>query len=110
MVYEEEDFQPMQYGFHLSPDISEQRMVGMLREVEEELHRKTRTKPNDTAQALFARIKFLRMFLQILMTFRKTEDQSNSPPDCNRLLTTCSEMLLIVEKTICLGTISEDRE
>lgn len=44
MVYEEEDFQPMQYGYHIFPDISEQRMIGMLREVEEDLHRKTRMK------------------------------------------------------------------
>jgi hypothetical protein len=44
MVYEEEDFQPMQYGYHLNPDISEQRIIGMLREVEEELHRKIRSK------------------------------------------------------------------
>lgn len=42
MVYEEEDFQPMQYGYHLNPDVSEQRIIGMLREVEEELHRKMR--------------------------------------------------------------------
>lgn len=44
MVYEEEDFQPMQYGYHLNPDISEQRIIGMLREVEEELHRKIRSR------------------------------------------------------------------
>lgn len=47
MVYEEEDFQPMQYGFHLNPDISEQRMIGMLREVEEELHKKARNKQSE---------------------------------------------------------------
>lgn len=44
MVYEEEDFQPMQYGYHLNPDISEQRILGMLREVEDELFKKTRLK------------------------------------------------------------------
>lgn len=30
----------MHYGYHLNPDISEPRMIGMLREVEEDLHRK----------------------------------------------------------------------
>lgn len=45
MVYEEEDFQPMQYGYHLNPDISDQRILGMLREVEDELYKKTRIKP-----------------------------------------------------------------
>lgn len=47
MVYEEEDFQPMQYGYHLNPDISEQRILGMLREVEEELYKKTRLKQQE---------------------------------------------------------------
>lgn len=44
MVCEEEDFQPMQYGYRLSPDVSEQRIIGMLREVEEDLHKRTRMK------------------------------------------------------------------
>lgn len=44
MVYEEEDFQPMQYGYHLTPDISEQRIIAMLREVEEDYQKRTRTK------------------------------------------------------------------
>lgn len=46
MVYEEEDFQPMQYGYHLNLDVSEQRIIGILREVEEELHRKTHNSYN----------------------------------------------------------------
>lgn len=44
MVYEEEDFQPMQYGYHLNPDISDQRIIGMLREVEEDYQKRTRAK------------------------------------------------------------------
>lgn len=48
MVYEEEDFQPMQYGYHLNPDISEQRILGMLREVEDELNKKTRLKHQES--------------------------------------------------------------
>lgn len=110
MVYEEEDFQPMQYGYHLNPDISEQRMIGMLREVEEELHRKTRSNPNDMTQALYARIKFLRVFLQVLMSLKKIDDQPSSLPDCPRLMVTCSEMLTIVQETVCLGIRSADRK
>lgn len=52
MVYEEEDFQSMQYGYHLNPDISEQRMIGMLRDVEEELHRRTRPKQDNVSIVL----------------------------------------------------------
>lgn len=109
MVYEEEDFQPMQYGYHLNPDISEQRMIGMLREIEEDLHRKTRSKPNHGTHALHARIKFLRVFLQVLISFRK-EDQLPTLPDCQRILTTCSEMLYIIKDTVCLGVRNDDRK
>lgn len=42
LVYEEEDFQPVQYGYHLNPDISESRMIGMLKEVEEDLNKRLR--------------------------------------------------------------------
>lgn len=38
MVFEEEDFQLGMYGYRLSPDVSDQRTVGMLREVESELN------------------------------------------------------------------------
>lgn len=31
MVYEEEDFQSLQYGYRLNPDISEQRVIGKLK-------------------------------------------------------------------------------
>lgn len=107
MVYEEEDFQPMQYGYHLNPDISEQRMIGMLREVEEDLHRKLRSKHTDQTQAVFARIKFIRVFLQVLISFRK-EDQLPCIPDCQRLLTTSNDMLYIIQDTVYLGIKSND--
>lgn len=104
MVYEEEDFQPMQYGFHLSPDISEQRMIGMLREVEEELHKKTRNKQGEPEmQAIFARIKFVRIYLQVLNTLRKEEQQQNSLNDCQRLLSSALEMLQVMKDTVGLG-------
>ncbi len=38
MVFEEEDFQLAMYGYRLAPDITEQRTIGMLREVETELN------------------------------------------------------------------------
>jgi hypothetical protein len=48
LVFEEEDFQPMVYGYRLVPDVSEPRTMGMLKEVEEELHRRIRSKPSDS--------------------------------------------------------------
>ena len=35
----------MQYGYRLIPDVSEQRTIGMLREVEEDLSRRLRHRP-----------------------------------------------------------------
>lgn len=51
LVFEEEDFQPMVYGYRLIPDVSEPRTVGMLKEVEEELHRRTRSKLSDSCSS-----------------------------------------------------------
>lgn len=48
LVFEEEDFQPSIFGYSLSPDINEQRVVAMLREAEDELNRKIRSKPADS--------------------------------------------------------------
>lgn len=45
LVFEEEDFQPTLYGYHLTPDVNEQRALSMLREVEDEFSRKLRSKP-----------------------------------------------------------------
>lgn len=106
MVYEEEDFQPMQYGYHLNPEISEQRLIGMLREIEEDLDRKTRSKPDHEIHALFGRIKFLRTFLQILISFRKEDQPAIS--ECHRLLGSCLDMLYIIQDTINIGITSED--
>merc|ERR1719339_776673 len=47
-VYEEEDFQPLTYGFRLCQDVTEQRCIAGLREAEEVLGREVRrTKPKD---------------------------------------------------------------
>ncbi|CAH1256461.1 unnamed protein product [Diabrotica balteata] len=109
MVYEEEDFQPMQYGYHLNPDISQQRMIGMLREVEEDLYRKNRSNPDPETHALFARIKFLRLFLQVLISMFKKDEQPVIS-ECNRLLTNCLDMLHIMQKTMHMGIISKDSD
>ncbi|CAH1285825.1 unnamed protein product [Diabrotica balteata] len=107
MVYEEEDFQPMQYGYHLNPDISQQRMIGMLREVEEDLHKKNRINPDEETHALFARIKFLRLFLQVLISMFKKDEQPVIS-ECTRLLVNCLDMLHIVQKSVDKGVTSED--
>lgn len=46
MVFEEEDFQLAMYGYRLNPEISEQRICGLLRDVEAELNEMIHTKSN----------------------------------------------------------------
>lgn len=53
---------------------------------------------------LFARIKFIRIFYQVLICLlSKKDDQTNLMVDCNRLLTTASDMLFIMSNTVDLG-------
>lgn len=51
LVFEEEDFQPMMYGYKLKPDVSESRAIGMLKEVEDDLQKKMRNKSSDANQS-----------------------------------------------------------
>ncbi|KAL4716548.1 hypothetical protein ACJJTC_010212 [Scirpophaga incertulas] len=81
-VFEEEDFQPMGYGYRLgsnpqsgnaydaSLDVSEQKCIALLREQEDVLNKKARVNeedPHNLWSALAARIRFTRMFYQALL-------------------------------------------
>ncbi|PNF30562.1 N-alpha-acetyltransferase 35, NatC auxiliary subunit [Cryptotermes secundus] len=109
LVFEEEDFQPMVYGYRLIPDVSEPRTMGMLKEVEEELHRRTRSKPSDSCLsdehedvvALYSRIKFMRLLYQALVCLGRREQPGLG--DCHRLLGSCSELLVTMQKTVNRG-------
>ncbi|XP_071449323.1 N-alpha-acetyltransferase 35, NatC auxiliary subunit [Hetaerina americana] len=116
MVFEEEDFQPMAYGYRLVPDISEARALGMLREVEEDLHRRLKgtrarmaesrdaltQREHEDLLALYSRIKFTRMLYQALLALGQKREQS-SLSDCQRFLAGCTEVLLILQKTTYRG-------
>ena len=56
MVFEEEDFQLAMYGYRLNPEVSEQRVIGMLREVETELNETIHSSSN--APAVEVRVCF----------------------------------------------------
>ncbi|XP_065172389.1 N-alpha-acetyltransferase 35, NatC auxiliary subunit-like [Atheta coriaria] len=95
MVYEEEDFQGMQYGYYLYPDVSEQRVVGMLHEVEEELDKEARALYSNGAQsmevqaeeivAIYSRIKFVRVLYQTLLLFvHKRDEHLSVTPEVQR--------------------------
>ncbi|KAG8228326.1 hypothetical protein J437_LFUL009371 [Ladona fulva] len=127
MVFEEEDFQPMAYGYHLVPDVSESRAIGMLKEVEEDLQRRARASrvasccsrtnstetknPDDVKEAddlvsLFARIKFTKMLYQAMLALGPKREQS-SLSDCQKYLTVCTEALEIIQRTTDRGVKPE---
>lgn len=45
----------MQYGYYLLPEISEQRMSGMLREIEEELSKKLKSSSANVSLFIYCR-------------------------------------------------------
>jgi len=48
VVFEEEDFQTMSYGYKLKPEVSEAKSVALLKDVEDELYKKIRIKNQDS--------------------------------------------------------------
>ncbi|XP_078490210.1 LOW QUALITY PROTEIN: N-alpha-acetyltransferase 35, NatC auxiliary subunit-like [Ciona intestinalis] len=116
-VFEEEDFQTLTYGFKFANSLTQMRVVGMLKEGEDEVGRMIRvsksqqSKSDDATslQAVLARLKFLRLFIQLLAPFG---DKEKEVLQANRkLFNQLSEQLDIIDKTTGLGlptTTSED--
>ncbi|KAG7310892.1 hypothetical protein JYU34_003724 [Plutella xylostella] len=117
-VFEEEDFQPMGYGYRLgsnpqmgvtncdpSQEVNEQKCIAMLREQEEELNKKARSAGDESTDCwtgLAARIRLTRMLYQALLLITRRDSQAGA--DCVALLNGCSEMMKVVLKTAPLGT------
>ncbi|KAK6630155.1 hypothetical protein RUM44_005709 [Polyplax serrata] len=109
LVFEEEDFQPMTYGYKLKPDVAETRAVGMLKEVEDDIQKKMRSKSSESSQsekqeeltALYARIKFFRLFYQVLLSLNKKESVNGR--ESQKLLSSCLDALGIMHKTVDKG-------
>nr|KAF7417202.1 hypothetical protein H0235_011733 [Vespula pensylvanica] len=116
LVFEEEDFQSLTYGYRLQQDITEQKTISMLREVEEELHKKSRIKPVDVESekeyndglALYARIRFTKMFYQTLSLMGRKEQLQQNLVDCQRLLSNCSDMIQVMIKTVNRGEKADE--
>uniref|UniRef100_H2ZHX8 N-alpha-acetyltransferase 35, NatC auxiliary subunit n=2 Tax=Ciona savignyi TaxID=51511 RepID=H2ZHX8_CIOSA len=115
-VFEEEDFQTLTYGFKFAGQVSPMRAVGMLRECEDDVSRSLRISKSQPAtpdepallQAVLARLKFVRLFLQLLSPFGNKEKevlQGN-----RKLLGQLSEQLTIIDKTTNLGLASSNTD
>jgi len=71
-VFEEEDFQTMTYGFKFKSDVTELRVIGMLREVEDDVNRTIRV--SDVLQYLQECMRFLFCILFRETTVKFSDD------------------------------------
>ncbi|KAK2718941.1 N-alpha-acetyltransferase 35, NatC auxiliary subunit-like [Artemia franciscana] len=111
-VFEEEDFQPITYGFKLPYEITDVKVIGMLKEVEEEFSRITRRskqkssegfseelqKQFETNSAVFSRLKLLRHLHQLLLSFSRRE--GTNLDDCPRHINGASDAAQQIAKQI----------
>ncbi|KAL1110430.1 hypothetical protein AAG570_007961 [Ranatra chinensis] len=109
LVFEEEDFQPMIYGYRLIPDVSDVRACGMLREVEDELNRKLRSSPSEKVDdqetsGLLLRMRFVKLLLQALLGLNRKEATPSTVAECTKLLSSCSELIPSLIRTVELGS------
>ncbi|XP_033946389.1 N-alpha-acetyltransferase 35, NatC auxiliary subunit isoform X1 [Pseudochaenichthys georgianus] len=119
-VFEEEDFQAMTYGFKMANNVTDLRVTGMLKDVEDELQRKiksTRTRQGEQRDpeverehqqylALFNRIKFTRLLLTALITFTKKE--TSSVGEAQKLVVQAADLLSAIHSSIQHGIQSQN--
>uniref|UniRef100_A0A3P9J284 N-alpha-acetyltransferase 35, NatC auxiliary subunit n=1 Tax=Oryzias latipes TaxID=8090 RepID=A0A3P9J284_ORYLA len=119
-VFEEEDFQAMTYGFKMANNVTDLRVTGMLRDVEDELQRKvksTRSRQGEQRNpevelehqhclALFNRIKFTRLLLSALIAFTKKE--TSSVNEAQKLVTQAADLLSSIHSSIQHGIQSQN--
>uniref|UniRef100_A0A8C7IQ73 N-alpha-acetyltransferase 35, NatC auxiliary subunit n=1 Tax=Oncorhynchus kisutch TaxID=8019 RepID=A0A8C7IQ73_ONCKI len=94
-VFEEEDFQAMTYGFKMANNVTDLRVTGMLKDVEEELQRRVK---HQQWIALFSRIKFTRLLLTALIAFTKKETSSVS--ETQKLMQQAADLLPALHSSI----------
>lgn len=113
-VYEEEDFQPLTYGFKLCSEIPEQRCVAQCKEAEELLAKEVRrTKARDGVErtkeeaeehflfaAVCARLKFLRLLYSGLAVIHRGQVEEGS-----RIVAVTSELLPGIASSLDRGTV-----
>ncbi|XP_047139471.1 N-alpha-acetyltransferase 35, NatC auxiliary subunit isoform X1 [Hydra vulgaris] len=109
-VYEEEDFQPLTYGFKLACNVTELRISGMLREADEEITRHLKIYLNDEenskneidiCKAIKIRLKFWRALYCALLVFEKQD--CSEMKRCKEYLSTAKESLKEMSSTQHLG-------
>uniref|UniRef100_A0AAQ6ANI9 N-alpha-acetyltransferase 35, NatC auxiliary subunit n=1 Tax=Amphiprion ocellaris TaxID=80972 RepID=A0AAQ6ANI9_AMPOC len=123
-VFEEEDFQAMTYGFKMANNVTDLRVTGMLKDVEDELQRKVKVFALDHFRthcamfphgffvqhqqclALFNRIKFTRLLLTALIAFTKKE--TSSVGEAQKLVAQAADLLSAIHSSIQHGIQSQN--
>ncbi|XP_063050957.1 N-alpha-acetyltransferase 35, NatC auxiliary subunit isoform X1 [Engraulis encrasicolus] len=114
-VFEEEDFQAMTYGFKMANNVTDLRVTGMLKDVEDDLQRRvksTRSRQGEDRDpevelehqqclALFSRVKFTRLLLTALIAFTKKETSAVS--EAQKLMSQAADLLPAIHSTIHHG-------
>ncbi|XP_041041665.1 N-alpha-acetyltransferase 35, NatC auxiliary subunit isoform X2 [Carcharodon carcharias] len=114
-VFEEEDFQSMTYGFKMANNVTDLRVTGMLKDVEDDLQRRvksTRSRQGEERNpevelehqqctAVFSRIKFTRLLLTALIAFTKKEMSAIS--EAQKLMTQAADLLPAIQNSIHHG-------
>jgi len=111
-VYEEEDFQPGLYNFNLCNELSDQRVVAMLKDAENDLQKRSRemdvtSEAHEDLLAVLNRTKFMRLLLQSLLLLYPTKSFSPNELEMSeiaKLLTSSSELMPAIKKTVVRGT------
>jgi hypothetical protein len=111
-VYEEEDFQAGLYNFNLCNDLSDQKVVAMLKDCENDLQKQLREIDSTNSKfedlnAVFIRVKFERLILQSLLLLYPAKSLSPNEmemAEISKLLSSASDLMAGIKRTVCKGT------
>ncbi|XP_051822040.1 N-alpha-acetyltransferase 35, NatC auxiliary subunit isoform X3 [Antechinus flavipes] len=114
-VFEEEDFQSMTYGFKMANSVTDLRVTGMLKDVEDDMQRRvksTRSRQGEERDpevelehqqclAVFSRVKFTRVLLTVLIAFTKKE--TSAVAEAQKLMIQAADLLSAIHNSLHHG-------
>ncbi|XP_023599313.1 N-alpha-acetyltransferase 35, NatC auxiliary subunit isoform X7 [Myotis lucifugus] len=114
-VFEEEDFQSMTYGFKMANSVTDLRVTGMLKDVEDDMQRRvksTRSRQGEERDpevelehqqclAVFSRMKFTRVLLTVLIAFTKKE--TSAVAEAQKLMVQAADLLSAIHNSLHHG-------
>ncbi|ELW72920.1 N-alpha-acetyltransferase 35, NatC auxiliary subunit [Tupaia chinensis] len=97
-VFEEEDFQSMTYGFKMANSVTDLRVTGMLKDVEDDMQRRVK---HQQCLAVFSRVKFTRVLLTVLIAFTKKE--TSAVAEAQKLMVQAADLLSAIHNSLHHG-------